>query len=140
MGNRSGIIGQNVNNTIFYRDITMNLDINPMTKQLAVLTNEQAVIESIKTLIQIAPFEREYENVGGGIVNKLLFEPLDTATSLVLQNAIKNTIENYEPRATLQTVIVNPLYDRNAYLINIAFTMNNIQTPISFEMILERLR
>lgn len=138
MGNRSSLPALMPKNITFYSDISENLNINPMTNQLALVTNEQDVIGSMRRLISIASFEREYEKLGPGIED-LLFQPGDAATAIALQDRIKNVLNSYEPRAKLQSVsVINAPSDQ--YIITVVFTMINNPAPITFEHILFRVR
>jgi len=115
--------------------------VNPLTQQLALVTNGQDVIDSIKRLIMLQPFEREYEDIGGGIVQKLLWEQADTATTTALQQDITNTINTFEPRAQLVevTVTLSPK-TQDYYVVNVAFFLQNNPDPINFSVILNRIR
>ena len=141
MGNRSAIVTSKISNTIIYSDFTTEFVVNPLTQQLALVTNGQDVIDSIKRLIMLQPFEREYEDIGGGIIQKLLWEPADTATSVALENDITNTINTYEPRAQLVevTVSLSPT-TQDYYVVDVAFSLVNNPQPVSFQMILSRVR
>ena len=141
MGNRSDIVTSRISNTIIYSDFTTEFAVNPLTQQLALVTNGQDVIDSIKRLIMLQPFEREYEDIGGGIVQKLLWEQADTATTTALQQDITNTINTFEPRAQLVevTVTLSPK-TQDYYVVNVAFFLQNNPDPISFNMILNRIR
>jgi phage baseplate assembly protein W len=125
---------------MFYSDFTSNFSVNPLTEQLAIVTNEQDVIDSIQRLSRLAPFEREYENIGGGVINQLLFEPISQATATALRGAIMNTISTYEPRATVQEIVVNAFLSERTYVVNITFSMINNPNPITFQMILKKIR
>ena len=52
--------------------------------------------------------------------------------------AIKHSIEQYEPRAIVQKVIVNRMEDDNAYQIRIEYLPDNSTETESTEVYLER--
>ena len=84
MGNRSLI--QNTPASIqmvYYSDITDNLSVNPLTGQLAVVTNGIDVMNSLARLILFGQYDREYEDIGGNI-GKMLFEPIDSLTAATI--------------------------------------------------------
>lgn len=98
------------------------------------------MIDSIQRLVRLAPFEREYENIGGGVINQLLFEPINEGAAISLREAIMSTIRIHEPRAIVKEVVVNSFIPQQAYVVNIIFSMINNPNPITFQMILEKLR
>jgi len=123
-----------------YSDIRKDLDINPITKDLAVKRDEEAVKESIRTLILTDRGERLFQPRLGGDIRKTLFENNTPATLKVLQEAIKDTINNHEPRANLIDVEVSSTYDDNKVVVNIVFYVRNLETPVNLTVFLERIR
>ena len=61
---------------VYYSDILDNLEVNPLTCQLALATNGVDVMNSLARLILMGEFDREYEDIGGNI-GKMLFEPVE---------------------------------------------------------------
>ena len=53
---------------------------------------------------------------------------------------IESTIENFEPRANLIAVYVNPYPDQNGYNVKIVFSTINNPQPITFDVLLTRVR
>lgn len=102
--------------------------------------NQQDVIDSIERLVELAPFEREYENIGGGVIKQLLFDSINAATTIALEGAITNVIKSNEPRANLQELVVNGYINQQIYVVNIIFSMINNPNPISFQIVLKKIR
>ena len=62
-------------------------------------------------------------------------------TSIALSQAVRDVIENYEPRARVENVQAFPRIDNNAYHLNIIFTILNAPTElIELGIVLETLR
>jgi phage baseplate assembly protein W len=57
-----------------------------------------------------------------------------------MQTLITNQINNYEPRAQLQSVTASPLYDKNSYALTIKFYLQNATQLTTVSLILERTR
>lgn len=127
-------------NTEYYSDVLTNFDFHPQKHDLARLTNENAVKRSIRNLIMTSKYERPFNPNFGGNIRKALFEPIGQLAQLELKDAITETIENYEPRAKLIDVIINPYIDQQAYVIDILFYIINKATPVSFQTTLYRVR
>lgn len=125
----------------FYSDFTLNMELNPVTSQLRKVTNEESVKNSIRQLILTTRNERICQPFVGSKIYSLLFDPLDDVTSDTLKMVITEAIKNYEPRCTLQDVIVTPKPDDNSYFIMIQFSLINIPNSVfTFTDILKRAR
>jgi predicted component of type VI protein secretion system len=57
-----------------------------------------------------------------------------------MQNAIREVIRNYEPRADVLEVLVEDRPDLNALTISVAFMVINDPDPIILDVLLERVR
>jgi predicted component of type VI protein secretion system len=57
-----------------------------------------------------------------------------------LETEITNTIKNYEPRASIQSVVVNSQPDYNAYNVTLSFFIENATLPTTVTLLLERNR
>lgn len=120
----------------FHKDLTQN----PLTEDLAVKTNEEAVKEAIKNLILTDRGERLMQPLLGGNIRAMLFENNTPATIKTIQEMIKETINIYEPRATLLDVIVQSSLDESTIEVGIYFYINNSEQPITLTVFLERTR
>ncbi len=120
----------------FHKDLTQN----PITEDLAVKRDEEAVKEAIKNLILTDRGERLMQPLVGGNIRAMLFENNTPATIKIIQESIKETINFYEPRATLLDVIVQSSLDESTVEVAIYFYINNIEQPITLTVFLERTR
>jgi phage baseplate assembly protein W len=98
------------------------------------------VINSIKNLILTNHYERLFQPNIGSNVRRLLFENMDTITATTLENEIKQTIRNYEPRANISVIAVSPDYDNNGFKVYMEFYVVNRTSPITINFFLERIR
>lgn len=125
---------------VLYSDFLINFDQNPVTGFLAKAVNEDAVKNSIRTLIMTDLNERPFQPNIGSKIRSLLFEPLDDVTASLIKTTIYDTVRSGEPRAKLDAVIATPNFEFNAYFITIVFSMINIPEPITLNLILRRVR
>lgn len=125
---------------VYYSDFLDNFDLNPVTQQLAVVTNEQAVVASIKNLVLTNFGERVYHPEIGSKVQSLLFEPGGQITTDLLETTITETISQQEPRATIISLSVTDGSDQNAYWLSLSFSMVNVSKPISVSFPITRVR
>lgn len=123
-----------------FSDFHKNLSTNPITGELAVKRDEEAVKESIKNLILTDRGERLMQPYIGGNLRAMLFENNTPATTKLIQEQVKRTIETYEPRATLIDINVLSSIDENKVEVSIYFYINNVVEPVALSVFLERTR
>jgi phage baseplate assembly protein W len=123
-----------------YSDFHKDLTVNPISLDLAVKRDEEAVRESIKNLILTNKGERLFQPLLGGNITAQLFENITPATIKLIQEQVKNTITQYEPRAELIDVIVQSSIDNNKVEITIHFYVSNVEQPVTVTVFLERTR
>jgi len=112
----------------------------PGIKDVALSYDSQAVIRSIRNLLLTKHFERPFNPDLGANIDGLLFEPISPITSSLLENEIKTTIQNFEPRARLHQINVTPNADKNAYNVYLSFFIENATLPTTVTLLLERNR
>ena len=123
-----------------YSDIDFTFTKKPVTGDVALSYDEQAVIRSIRNLLATRHYERPFNPNLGSNLDTLLFEMVSPLTSVAIQQEIRNTIDNYEPRATVNTVTVSALPDQNAYNVTLSFYIENATSPTTVTLLLERNR
>lgn len=123
-----------------YSDIRKDIDFNPISLDLALHKDEEAVKESIKNLLLTDKGERLMQPLLGGNIRALLFENNTPAIVKLVQEQVRSTITEYEPRAKLLDVIVNSFYDENKIEITVYFYIISIEQPIELTVFLERIR
>jgi phage baseplate assembly protein W len=123
-----------------FSDFLTDFDSHPVKKDLVRYTNENAIKQSIKSLVLTNRGERFFNYSLGCDVRTMLFEQLTPATERVVADLIKTTIENYEPRARVIDVAASGDYDAGAVYVTIVFSIINKQEPITLELILDRIR
>lgn len=106
-----------------FKDISASFQVNPINNDLIGLTNANAIARSIRNLILTIPGERPFSPVLGSEVGGLLFENLDVLTASNIDEQIRLTIKNYEPRVRLNDVIVKPNVEQYAFDVKIQYTI-----------------
>lgn len=123
MVSRASQLTRNVKQKVVYRDFNMNLNASPITGDLIMLVNADAVKQSIRNLVLTYPGERFYQPLVGSIVSRNLFDFVDQYNTDQLKDTIFSTIANYEPRAQNVTVTVTGRPQDNAYDVDISFSI-----------------
>jgi phage baseplate assembly protein W len=126
--------------TKLYSDIDFAFTRKPVTNDVALSYDAQAVIRSIRNLLLTNHYERLWNPDLGSNLNALLFELVTPLTAASLQREVKTIIENYEPRARVNEIIVSPLPDKNAYNLYLSFFLENATIPTTVTLLLERNR
>ena len=123
-----------------YSDLNLNFTKNPATNDVARLTDIEAVKRSVRNLILTNEFERPFHPEIGSSIRDLLFELITPLNAVLLQDRVEEVIENFEPRANVQQVIVQDEIDQNRYRVTISFYVNNMPEPVTITEFLQRLR
>lgn len=122
-----------------YSDFKKDLEISPLSDDLTVLKDEDAVKEAIKNLILTDRGERLMRPSIGGNIRAMLFENITPATIKLIEDQVRTTINLYEPRAKLIDVIVSTPGE-NTIAVKIQFYIVNREMPVELDVFLERTR
>lgn len=112
--------------SVGFKDISNSFLLNPLSNDVAVITNETAIARSIRNLVLTNRGERFFQRNLGSKISKLLFENMDETTADLIRSEIRDTIENYEPRVILTDVNVTPDYTDNAFNVTVFYNIVGI--------------
>ena len=124
-----------------FKDISLTFTRHPVTDDIGVFTNENAIKRSVTNLIRTRIGERFFESLLGSAVEDSLFEQADPDNAQVLEDDIRLLLENFEPRISKVSIkVVYPL-DTNELLIQIAYDIVGLTVPRQdIEFILQSTR
>ena len=125
--------------TVRYSDFDDDFAKNPITGNLARLTNEESVKQALRNLVLTNRGERFYSSTTGGNISRHLFELASPLTADNLRVDIETAIKQ-EPRVNLENVEVYDDSNRNSYLVIVYFSIINIPGTLKLEIILKRAR
>ena len=125
-----------------FKDINLSFTPHPVTKDLTVLRNENAIKRSVRNIVQTIPTERFFNSILGSDVRNLLFDNfVDFGTASAIEDQIKIAIQNFEPRVDNLQVNVNPRPDDNEFDVNVLFDIIGQEFPAQdFTFILQATR
>ena len=124
-----------------FKDISLSFSPHPVTKDIPVLTNERAIARTVRNLVETIPTERFFNPLIGTDVRESLFDHFTRTTTYVIEDQIRETINNFEPRVTNVNVEVIGKPDDNEMEIKILFDIIGLAVPTqSFSFILEPTR
>ena len=124
-----------------FKDIRLSFSPHPVTKDLPVLINERAVIRSVRNLVETIPTERYFNSILGTDIRDTLFTNFDRAEVMMIEDQIRETLGNFEPRVSNVGATVRAVPDNNTFNVTVFFDINGLDLPTqSFSFILEPTR
>ena len=124
-----------------YSDLDLFFSKKATSSDISKVTDIQAVKSSIRNLVLLNAYEKPFHPEIAGGVREMLFELMTPITAQIIAKQIENVINNFEPRARLVGVRVQPDLDRNLYEVTIEFYVVNAPTElVDMSVMLERLR
>ena len=113
-----------------YSDLDLDFLPHPTTKDVMRKTGIDSVKRSVRNLILTNFYDRPFRPYIGSNVQKLLFENANPLVEGFLRDAIKEVIENFEPRVLVKKVEALFDYDNNGYNVRIYFVVLNSSEPV----------
>ena len=124
-----------------FKDISLSFSPHPVTKDLPVLLNERAIVRSVRNLVETIPTERFFNPLIGTDIRDSLFENFTPTTVTVIEDQVRESIRNFEPRVGEIDVEVEARPDSNELQVKVLFDIQGLEVPTqSFTFILEPTR
>jgi phage baseplate assembly protein W len=124
-----------------FKDISLSFTRHPVTNDLLVLKNEDAIKRSVINLVRTRLGERFFNDLLGTSVEGSMFELQNSGISSFLQEEITSLLNNFEPRIKLRTVFIDEPADTNELNISISYDIVGLPFPIqNIEFILQPTR
>ena len=124
-----------------FKDISLSFQPHPVTKDLPVLTNERAIVRSVRNLVETIPTERFFNTLLGTDIRGSLFENFSRTTVNVIEDQIRDSVRNFEPRVRNIGIEVTSFPDDNTFEIKVLFDIKGLDVPTqSFTFLLEPTR
>jgi|TARA_B100000287_G_scaffold329333_1_gene313920 hypothetical protein len=124
-----------------FKDISISFESNPLTDDLIALKNEDAIARSIKNIVFTLPGEKFFDPEFGSEITGALFENIDDIAGGIIEDHIRQSINNYEPRVELIDVKTFPNFDNNAFDVTITYEVVGADVlPQQLEFVLQPTR
>ena len=127
-------------NTRIFSDLDLNFTAHPVTGDITRRYDDNAIKQSVKNLLLTRNFERPFHSEIGSPIRQLLFDNPGPMFNVMLQRAVIDVINNFEPRVNIIDVRVDDYSDANEVYVTLEFTIVNTERPITLELALERTR
>ena len=112
-----------------FKDLSMSFKTNPLNDDLIGLKNTSAIARSLKNIVFTQPGEKFFNPDFGSRISESLFENVDNVSALAIEDEIRSSIINFEPRVNLLNVSVNPNVDDNEMNVIIQYEVTGIDVP-----------
>ena len=112
-----------------FKDISMSFETNPLNDDLVSLSDTTAIARSIRNIVFTSPGEKFFNPNFGSRISESLFENVDEVSALAIEDEIRSSIINFEPRVNLLDTVVVPNPDDNEMNVTIEYEINGIDIP-----------
>ena len=123
-----------------YSDIDLNFSRNPITDDVSILKDTDAIKAAVRNLVLTDAGERPFNPTLGSSIRGLLFEPASAIIASEIEARVKTVLRNFEPRIKLIAVEVVAKIDRNEFEVTIGFRMTGDTRTTIVPITLKRLR
>ena len=112
-----------------FKDISLSFQRHPVTNDVTVLRNEDAIKKSVINLTRTRINERFFNELLGTSIGNLLFENTNSGVDTVLEEEISTLLGNYEPRIELNSVYVIANLDSNELNVQVDYKIVGLPVP-----------
>ena len=124
-----------------FKDISLSFEPHPVTKDIPILANERAIVRSVRNLVETIPSERFFDSNLGSNIRDMLFDNFSGSSVMIIEDMIRTTVRNFEPRVGDIGVEVDASPDTNTVQVKVLFDIIGLEAPVqSFDFILEPTR
>lgn len=123
-----------------YKDLDLNFTAHPVTKDVIKRSGNAAIIGALRNLILTNLYEKPFQPIYGSRIRALLFEDVSFITANLLQTELRNVIENFESRVSVDALRVEAQPEEYRYAVTLRFYINNVEDPVTVNMFLEKVR
>ena len=109
-----------------FKDINLSFKRHPVTNDLVVIKNEDAIKKSVKNIIFTILGEKPFMPLFGSSVNNSLFELSNPLDHIRISDEISSTLLNYEPRISNIQVNVSTYPDSNELNATIQYDITGV--------------
>lgn len=123
---------------VFFSDLPLDITI-ASDGDLALVTNRDAISQSLRMIIETAKGSRVFESDYGCRIRGFLFEPFDETTARRIGEELRESIVNYEKRITLLDINVILKDDERTYEVEVTYQIINRNEQETLRVSLEKL-
>lgn len=126
--------------TKHYSDLDFSFQRNIITDDVSKKKDGNAIKQSIKNLLLMHRYDCPFHPDVGSQIYAALFEPMTPLTKSYLKRLITYTLQNFEPRISLNSVDVDDDPNHNRINITLRYMILNVGTEQQFTFSVYRTR
>ncbi len=125
----------------YFKDISLSFKRHPITNDIVIISNEDAIKKSVQNLVRTKVNERFFNSLLGSNATSYIFELSGSEVELLLVDEIKTLLSNFETRIKVEEVEVESLSDEYELNIKVVYTIVGLPLPSqNLEFILQPTR
>ena len=128
-------------NSKAFKDIDLSFMPHPVSGDIRVLKNEDAIKRAVRNLVQTIDGERPFQSNLGTDVTRSLFDFVDYGTASIITQQIFDVLRGFEGRIANTVVRVDPKPDQNTFEVFVSYDIVGQSFPTqAFDFMLESSR
>lgn len=112
-----------------FKDISLSFARHPVTNDVTVLKNEDAIKKSVINLCRTRLTERFFNDTLGTSIEGYMFELADDEISGPIEEEVKTLLKNYEQRIELREVVVDANTSENSLNVTVKYYITGLPFP-----------
>ena len=112
-----------------FKDINLSFKRHPVTNDVIVLRNEDAIKRSVHNIILTIVGEKPFINEFGTQINASMFELNTSLSHIAIKKQVISSLQIYEPRVEIDDVTIVVDGDNNSMSARVAYTIIGISAP-----------
>jgi phage baseplate assembly protein W len=121
-----------------FSDLDLDFTPHPVTGDISRKVDAEAVKRSVRNLVLMNKYDKPFKPQIDSRVTRLLFEPATPLTALAIRSNIIDILTRYEPRASINDVVVLFDPDYNAFSVSVSFLIMNSRDVSTVNVSIER--
>lgn len=113
-----------------FKDISLSFLRHPVTNDIGILRNEDAIKKSVINLVRTKVGERFFNPLIGTKIDNYLFDLAESGLQDPLEDEISTVLRNFEPRITVTKISANIIPDENEVEVSITYDIVGLDLPI----------
>ena len=122
-------IDRQLNTSQGFRDISLSFARHPVTDDIGVFTNEDAIKRSVMNLVRTRLGERFYNPLLGSKLEDQMFETASAVVAMEIEDDVDLLLDNFEPRIDSVKCQISFPTDTNNLNISIAYDIVGLTIP-----------
>lgn len=123
-----------------YSDIDLTFSPHPISGDITILRDADAVKRSLRNLMYMGTYDRPFDPDLGANLRQLLFEPMNPLTEKAIDMQIRGAINRFERRVSIIDLKVTAVPDEYRYEVYLEFAIDAISAVETITTFLEKIR